>query len=341
VLAILAALSVSTLGLSGCNVRFSPYAAVVNGSEISQDQIHDALTAISTNGGYLCSVEAGGASQVAGAGEGTFNAAFSAKVLSILIQDKVIRQELLRLHLPEPPALAPIARSEVESALTPSSSCRGTGASVLAAFRSSYRALLLQFQADEDALAAHLAGTTLTPSALAALVRTHPGELSLACISVIIVPSKSEIASLRSRIARGASFAALARAHSIDQTTAPNGGAVGCIPAAEFSSPLNKVVAALRPGRVSNAIAFHGDWLLLLLTGRHPETYAELVSSFLSKEQSQLGRTIAALIRSAEVEVDPQYGTWNKTASLPRVEPNPGPPAGIVPNPSANVVPAT
>jgi len=32
----LAALCVLTLGLSGCNVRFSPYAAVVNGSEISQ-----------------------------------------------------------------------------------------------------------------------------------------------------------------------------------------------------------------------------------------------------------------------------------------------------------------
>ncbi|HKH88434.1 MAG TPA: hypothetical protein VKA05_06405, partial [Acidimicrobiales bacterium] len=98
-LASLAALAISTLGLSGCNVRFSPYAAVVNGSEISQTQTHDALSAIAGNAGYRCSIQAGGTSRIAGAGQGTYSAAFSAEVLSILIQDKVIRQDVVRLGL--------------------------------------------------------------------------------------------------------------------------------------------------------------------------------------------------------------------------------------------------
>ena len=317
-LAVLGALGVSTLGLSGCNVRFSPYAAVVNGSEISQQQMHDALSAVSANAGYRCTIEAGGSSRVAGAGEGTFNSAFGAQELSILIQDKIVREELVRLRLPEPSGLTPIVRSQVEAAFMPASGCSGSGASVLAAFPDSYRNPLLQFQKDEDALAAHLAGTTLVPGALATLVATHRGELSLACISALIVQSKSEIASLRRRIVHGASFAALARAHSIDTGSAPEGGALGCIPTAEFSSPLDTVVVGLKVDRVSAAISFHSEWLLLLLTGRRPESYVQLVSSLVTKEQTQLGKLITRLIRSARIEVDPQYGTWNTSGSLPR-----------------------
>jgi hypothetical protein len=76
--------------------------------------------------------------------------------------------------------------------------------------------------------------------------------------------------------------------------------------------------------------------LLLLVTQRRPESYAEQVASLLIQQQSKLGAVIDGLVRSARVEVDPQYGSWNRaTSGIPRVEPNQGPPAQIVPNPSA------
>lgn len=335
------ALAVSTLGLSGCNVRFSPYAAVVNGSEVSQTQMQDAQSAVASNAGYRCTIEADGTSHVFGAGDGTYNAAFSAEVLSILIQDKVVGQDLVRLGLPEPASLQPVALAQVEGASTPATGCSGTGASVIAAFPSSYRQQLIRFQVDEDVLAGHLARTTLTAGGLAVYSASHRAATTLACVSVIVVEKKATAVALRSRIVRGASFAALAKANSLDTSTAPKGGALGCIPDAEFSAPLNNDVAALRIGRVSPPTSFSSAWLLLLLTKRSPETYSELVSSILTQEQSPLGKLITHLVRSAKVELDPQYGSWKTTTSPPKVQPNPGPPTRYVPNPSASLGPTS
>ena len=321
-LAALGALALSTLGLSGCNVNLSPYAAQVNGSVISQQQMQDALSAIAGNAGYRCTIAAGGTSHVTGAGDGTYNAGFSAEVLSILIQDEVVRQELVRLKVPEPSYLAAIARSQLEVATTPASGCPGgTGAAVFAAFSPSYRAQLLAFQMDQDALSARLAGTSLLPSGLAAYEAAHQSEASIDCVSVLEVGTKKVATSLRSQLLRGASFAALARAHSIDQTTAPLGGAVGCIPDADFNAPLNTLIAGLTPGQVSSVVPFRTDWLLLLVTGRRAESSSQLISSLATKEQARLGAVIDGLIRSAKVAVDPRYGTWTRASAFPGSSP--------------------
>lgn len=335
----LAALCVLTLVLSGCNVRFSSYAAVVNGSEISQQQLRDSLSAIADNASYRCMIEAGGTSRFLGAGEGTFNSTFGAEVLSILIQDEVVRQHVARLGLSVPSSVDPVALAQLQAAFTPSSGCPGSGASLMAAFPPAYRKLLLGFQADEDALDAHMAGTTLSRASLAAFAARHRTEMTLACVSVIQVGTKTTAASLRGQILRGASFAALARAHSTDTTSAPQGGAIGCIPDAEFTAPLNKVIAALSVGRVSSPVSFSSDWLLLLVRQRTSETYAQLVPSVVAQEQVALNDLLPRIIRSAKVEVDPQYGTWSTKASVARVEPNAGPPARILPNPGAGTGP--
>ena len=273
-LAGLVALAVSTLGLSGCNVRFSPYAAVVNGSEVSQTQMQDALSAIAANAGYRCTIEAGGTSPVFGAGDGTYNAAFSAEVLSILIQDKVVGQDLVRLGLPEPASLQPVALAQVEAASTPATGCSGTGASVIAAFPSSYRQQLIRFQVDEDVLAAHLAGTTLTAGGLAAYAASHRAATTLACVSVIVVETKATAAALRSRIVRGASFAALAKAHSIDTSTAPKGGALGCIPDCRVQRSPQQ-----RRGRASDRTGLAPDLVQLCLAApaAHPAPPGDLL----------------------------------------------------------------
>jgi len=323
------------VALSGCNVQFSPYAAVVNGSEISQSQLHEALSAIAADAGYVCTIRAGGTPRVVGAGEGTFNSSFSAEVLSILIQDQVIRQEMVRLGLSEPASLSPVALAQVEAATAPSNVCVATGASIIDGIAPPYRRQVLRFQVDEDVLAARLAGARLSTGGLGAFELSHRSQTTLACISAIIVATRAEAAKLRLQILRGASFAALARAHSIDTSTASQGGAVGCLPDSEFRAPLGTIIAALTPGRVSRPISFNSDWLLLLLTQRRPMSRAQVISALLTEEQSRLSRLLDSLLRSAKVEVNSQYGTWETKRNLPQVVPNPGPPADVVPNPRA------
>jgi hypothetical protein len=335
-LAGLAAICLLAVGLSGCNVRFTPYAAVVNGSEISQAQLRSALAAISANDSYKCAIQASGSIHIAGAGQGTYSSAFSAQVLSILIQDKVVRQAVARERLPEPAGLYAVAFAQLEAATAPPSTCPGSAASLMAAFAPSYRTLIVKFQEDEDALAASLSGVSLDRAPLASYAVAHAGLMSLACVSVIEVAAKSTASSLRGQLLRGASFAALAKAHSADSTSAPQGGALGCIPDSEFTSPLDTDLAALKVGQVSSPISFSSEWLLLLVTKRQPESYPQQVTSLVASEQPVLNKVFPHLIKSASVQVDPQFGTWDTTSALSKVQANSAPPAAIVPNPSAN-----
>jgi len=335
----LAALFGLMFGLSGCNVRFSPYAAVVNGSVISQSQLRDALAAVVNNAGYKCSIESSGTTHVLGAGQGTYNATFAAQVLSILIQDRVVREEVARMRLAEPSNLEAVALAQLQQASTPASGCTGTGASVLAAFPGWYRQVLIGFQEDEDALSAHLADTALGHGALDTYVAGHQAAMMQACVSVIETSSKATALSLRSQIHGVTSFASVARAHSIDTTTASQGGVIGCVPDAEFNPPLNTVLAGLKVGSVSSPIAFSSDWLLLLVSQRQKETYQQVIESLVSQELPTLNKVFPHLLGTAEVEVDPQYGTWSSKGTLARVKANAGPPADIVPNAGANTGP--
>jgi parvulin-like peptidyl-prolyl isomerase len=338
-LATLAALCALMLGLSGCNVRFSPYAAIVNGSVISQSQLRNALVAVVNDAGYKCSIESSGTAHILGAGQGTYNATFAAQVLSILIQDKVVREDVAQMRLAEPSSLEAAALAQLEQASTPASGCTGSGASVLAAFPAWYRQVLLRFQEDEDALSAHLAGTSLSQGALVAYVAHHQAAMMQACVSVIETGSEATALSLRSQIHGVASFASVARAHSIDTTTAPNGGVIGCVPDADFNPPLNKVLADLKVGSVSSPISFSSNWLLLLVSQRQKETYQQQIQSLVSQELSILNKVFPHLLGTAKVVVDPQYGTWSTKGTLARVEANAGPPAKIVPNAGANTGP--
>ncbi|MGA3216118.1 MAG: peptidylprolyl isomerase [Acidimicrobiales bacterium] len=335
-LAGLAALCVLVLGLSGCDVHLSPYAAIVNGSEISQTQLRNALAAVVGNPSYKCAIESSGTTHVTGSGQGTYNSAFGAEVLSILIQDQVLRQHVARIGLSEPSGLYAAALSQLETVTAPPSTCPGSGASLMAAFPPWYRQVLVRFQMDEDALAAQAAGTSLSPAALDRYVAAHHNAMTAACVSVIEVGTKATALSLRAKLLGGASFAAVAKADSIDSTTAPDGGSIGCVPDSMFTSPLSTDLAALSVGRVSEPISFSSDWLLLLVTQRQAESYQDLVSSLVAFEQSALNKTFPRLIRSARIQIDPQFGTWDTKASLARVDANAAPPADIVPNPGAN-----
>lgn len=319
---------------SACNAGFSPYAASVNGTVISQAKLRSALSAINDNASYRCAIESSGTTTIAGVGQGTYNAAFSAQVLSILIQDVVARRYVEKMRISEPAALQPIALSQLETATTPPSTCPGSGASLMAAFVPSYRNQLIQFQEDEDALALAEAGTTF--SGLGRYVAKHPGFMSVACVSVIVVPTEAKAASIRVQLLHGAKFAALAKKDSTD-TTASSGGVVGCVPDTEFTAPLDVVLAGLATGAVSSPVSFGNsssgtEWLLLEVTKRQAEAGSQAVSSLLSLEQTALNRLLPSLLKQARVQVDPQFGSWKDA----KVEAPAAPPSRFVPNPGAD-----
>ncbi len=339
-----AAASAALIALSGllgaCNLHVLPYAAVVGGSTISQSTLNETMSAIAGNHLYTCQLTSGSPGvRIEGAGKDTYASSFAADVLSILIEQQAVREEVEHLGVAEPSGLDAIAQTQVIGGLgaAQSQSCPAPPDEVFKAFPKSYRDRLVAYQTDEDALAAHLAGTSLDPASLAAYVRAHPGTSEQACVSVIIVKTAAEAAALHTALEHGGSFSKLAKEHSIDTQTAPKGGAVGCGMSFEFAPPLGTVVANAPVGKATHPIAFNGDYVLLEVTSRSQVPVGEVVTALFAAHEAAVSSRVAALLSASPVQVSSQYGHWSSLRTLRRVIAPVPPPVALVPNPKANL----
>jgi parvulin-like peptidyl-prolyl isomerase len=330
------------VGLSACGSPLTPYAARVDGKEISAASLVSAMRAVADDPGYRCQVRAGSGDQIAieGSGPGTYSSSFAADVLTQLVQYQAVHQEIARLGLTETPFAEALAASELPQAFSPSagSGCTTPGAAVLAAFAPSYRRLVTQFEVDQLTILAHLAGVELTRAGIRAYVAHHRAESALACTSVIEVASRSTAQAIYRRLRAGASFASAARSDSLD-ASASSGGALGCVFPSEFTAPLGSIVAALPVGQVSQPVAFGADYLLLLVTSRPVAPLERVAAELLLAQQSKASALIAAVSGEAHVTVDPAYGTWRRSRSGWSVQAPSGPADALLPDPAA-VTPA-
>lgn len=69
--------------------------------------------------------------------------------------------------------------------------------------------------------------------------------------SHILVKDEATARRLIAQLERGASFAALARQHTLDTETVPRGGALGAMPASQLVAPFAAAAQALKPGQTS------------------------------------------------------------------------------------------
>ena len=185
------------------------------------------------NASYKCAIESSGTSHLHRCRPGTYNATFTAQVLSILVQDKWSTSASPASDLPEPATPTPRPRPQLDvadgtSQLVP----RLWGLAHARRSPACYRAQLVRFQVDEDASRPlNIADTSLEPGCPRRLRRppTRTRWL-LACVSVIEVGSEATAAVLADPAWAGASFAALAKADSVDTTRRPTEGRSGAFP---------------------------------------------------------------------------------------------------------------
>lgn len=362
-LALAAALLAVALAASACDANVATgYAAQVNGTSIEQSTLDSTLSGVASNSGYVCELSksgtltvSGSGTKITGSGQSTYNSAFVAGVLDELIELQVVPAALASRHLLPSAFAEQEAVGQLESELTPTSSstgasgstappsCPGTGEDVLKAFPSSYHRDLIELQADFDELAAGQAGFELTAAGVSAYLTKHGGIPQERCVSIIATTSKGAAQSAAAAIAGGASFASEANKHSLDTSSAANGGAIGCIPNSEDSSfvkPLNTLIPSLKPGIVSSpveATTTSGTkyWLLVLVTSQKivplANDAATLLPTFTEGETELASKVLAA----AHVVVAPAYGAWKKQSGVFEVVPPSGPVASLLPNPSA------
>jgi PPIC-type PPIASE domain len=136
-------------------------------------------------------------------------------------------------------------------------------------------------------------------------------------VSHILVESEQEALALKQQLEAGADFAKLAKANSIDQGSAKQGGALGCLDGQSFVEPFATIAATQPIGVVSDPVATQYGSHLLLVSDEPPEAQLEQAAI-----QTALGQG-----RGAVVDVNPRYGTWDPNSGRVVAARTPGTPA--------------
>ena len=333
---------------SACQV--TPPAASVNGTTIQISTLNDQLQAFETTqaGACLLTIEAAGSAvQVRGQGAaGTYNMSFAGSVLHQGVSNILYEQYAADRHIQVTPAETATAKSEVESFLDGSIStqlsqanaagqqsfCQTntgqavTGAQVLAGLPASLREAQIQSQAIEDRLLAR--GATITAADIAAYYAKNPTQFTGACVSAILTDSQVHANELLAQINGGAPFASVAKANSLDQTSAANGGALGCnFTAASVEQQLQvpSITVGAPVGPVQEASS--GAWVIFEVTGEVAQSLADATPTIRqdllrsTSNQTRVANEVRRFARHSSISVDPRYGTW----TISRIVPPPGP----------------
>ena len=303
-----------------------PYALVVNGSRIPQSEVDKELKAIRGNGRYLDAIDPT-RQQVLGTGKGTFNADFTAFILNQDLDYQLVHNELVKRNLKVAPADLDQAKSVVIQQVN--------GQDTYNAFPKWYQDKLQQRFAEVIVL-----NRALTPAVSDAQAmdyfNSHQDQFLQACASHILVDTPQEAADAEAMLAKGQSFADVAKAVSKDTASAQQGGSVGCffkdsqlVPEflnAAFSQPV---------GQVGQPVQSQFGYHIILVTTRAVPSYndakQEVQQAMGQSSGQQLQNWLTDSLKKAKVKMNPKFGTFNKAKPVPEIDAPQAPPGAATP----------
>ena len=321
--------------LAGCTGA-QPYAAIVNGTTISQTTLLRELHALGGNAGFVSAYNANaqqaaaqGGAQLPGVfGSGTasqtFTQGFTAIVLNTDVQAQLIHDEVVRRHI-EPSAAEINAATAAASAEFPNGpDNKPVFTQFDAWFQQEYKV-----RAAEQAVLAHaLSPSAKDPAQIQQFYNLNPTNfITNECVSHILVASQGEAATIRARIESGADFAQQARHYSTDTGSATKGGALGCAGPGQFVADFEQVADTISVNQLSQPIHTQFGWHLIKVTTRQEQpldnTNKTRIQQYL--QQNPVSMFIPPALMKAQIKVNPAYGSWDPLQ--PAVVPPPAPPS--------------
>jgi foldase protein PrsA len=297
------------LGLvaAGCGSG-SSYAAKVDGEVISADDLEAEMRSIAANEPYVQQVEA--RTQVRGTGGSAFDEAFTGQVLGRQIQYVLVDREIERRKLKITPADRQSARTEVAE--------QAGGEEILKGFPEDYQETLVDRAAKVGRLTVSLSGQAGTDDAAKGYYDSHKEEFTEACVSHILLSTKERADQVRGRLASGEDFAAVARADSLDNLSASQGGDLGCkINADSFAVPeFIKAMLTQPVNEVGTPVQTQYGFHLIKVRSRTVPSFDDVKDRarerVLVASKAKLQEWINTTVAKAKIEVNPKYGTFDK-----------------------------
>jgi parvulin-like peptidyl-prolyl isomerase len=353
-LAALGAMCLLAVALSSCASTLG-YAALVNGTAISQASVNQQLADISANKQYVQLIDQpGGTGPVAGATAGTYNKAFVAQLLDQQVRYEIIRQKLAAAHALPSPAKVASAKSEVTQAFP---------SGVFAAFPARYQNLLAGQQANADAFVTVVSGN-VPPDVLNQFYQSHLADYATeACVRHILIADKDASGQLdyaaslvdaqkvKAMLDAGADFTAMAKQYSQDNQGTNGGSAAvggnlqgsasdGCLTSSDLQQLITEfaqAVTSLPVNQVSLPVKTQFGYHLIEVTKRVTEPLDATVTTDIQRRLA--GQALTKLVSTAKVKVNPEFGTFNGKSDANGQIPGVTPPA--VPNLTSTAASAT
>jgi parvulin-like peptidyl-prolyl isomerase len=308
-----------------------PYALVVNGQRIQQHDVDNELKAIRANGRYLDAIDPS-RKQVLGSGTGTFNSDFTAFILNQDLDYELVHQEVVKRKLTVTQANRDQAKQTVIQQVN--------GQDTFNAFPKWYQDKLVQRFSEVIVLANSFGG--VDDAKALDYYNAHKDQFVQACASHILVDTPDKATAIEARLAKGEDFAAIAKAESSDTGSAQRGGDVGCffkdaqlVPEflnAAFAQPVGK------PGPpVQTQFGFH----VILVRSRDVAPFdqakQEVQQAMGQGGGQQLQNWLTDALKKAKVKMNPKFGTFDKSKSVPEIvapqaPSNPGQPSTTLPS---------
>ena len=305
------------------------YAAIVNGHRLSQNSLFDELKAIRGNTDFLKAVEQG-QTKVLGAGRGTFDTTFTAKVLTRAIYYQLVHAELTRRKLHVSAADLNAARQSTVQQVAVDQNDPQSGTRILAKFPKGYRDTLVRRTAEVTVLQKALAGTISESDALA-YYGAHKAEFEQVCASHILVDSKAKADDIEARLAKGEDFAAVAKAESKDPGSGPKGGDLGCATPDTYVSEFANAVRTLPVGQLSPPVQTQFGFHVIKVTDRKVPPYEQVADQVRQRLQQagndKLTTWLTDALHRVKVRTNPKFGSWAPNAAEPQVQPPAAPKA--------------
>lgn len=306
------ALSVGlALVLAACGSG-SSNAATVNGAAISKTALEGELRSIASNDKFIKLVES--EKPVRGAQKGTFDAAFTAQVLTRQIAYELISNEVRRRKLAVTAADLAAARAGAADQVQ--------GEEILKGFPQQYQDLLVRRSAEVNALSASLLSQGGSPDVAArAYYDAHADEFAQACVSIIRVDSDEKANQIKARLDAGEDFGAIAKTDSTDTLSAANNGQVGCNigPDNQLSADYSKAVFSQPVGVAGAPVKTPFGTLIVKVTSRATPPFEQVAAQAREKvvaaAQQPLDAWYQDAVSKAKVSVDRAYGRFERSGT--------------------------
>ena len=329
-----------------CSALGEAPAATVGGTEITVESLDQEIETIRGNDAYRQALEQSyGAPTDGSAGEGTFDAAFVAQVLSLRVWYQMIERDLDKRGVQVDDEAIAQATEEVEQQFASLDPDPGDDENpVLEEFPRAYFNRLVRQRALVDLVDREI--TDDIGDDPEAFYDENEDEFAEICLSHALVgvqsgrtpdEAQSEAQELYDRIQAGEDFEDIAANESDDSTAAADRGSLGCGSrlTLQFDPVFEEAAFALERGVVSEPVQTQFGSHLILVTRRTIPDFDEVEDQVQAVMQqahdTRINAYLVDVICGTDVDVNPRYGTWSSEScealvpQLPSVRPPEGP----------------